>query len=158
MLTCFSILQSMCVCGDHCGLTQVLVFKIRRHLKRFIHGRGNVVPQLLFNVDVSYTLQLVYHELAKQESKETMNFLNCSSWLAPQSNTIDIGEHTYVIGHCEVKLLASEQRTAACFSKLYKNGVVYHATSLYPNGNHEKRDSTVSAFLNGDNQQFGWIV
>ena len=118
-----------------------------------------MVPQLLFNVDVSYTLQLVHHELAKHESKETINFLNSSSRLAPRSNMIDIGEHTYVhfIGHCEVKLLASEQCTVACFSKLYKNGV-YHATSLYPNGNHGKRDSTVCAFLNGDNQHFGRIV
>ena len=30
------------------------------HLKRFIHARGNVVPQLMFNVDVSHTLQLVH--------------------------------------------------------------------------------------------------
>jgi hypothetical protein len=41
------------------------------------------VPELLFNVDVSYTLQLVHHELAKHESNETMTFLNSSSRLAP---------------------------------------------------------------------------
>ena len=112
------------------------------HLKRFIHSRGNVVSQLMFNVDVSYTLQLVHHKLAQYESNETMNFLNSSSQLAPRSNMAQIGEHTYIIGHCQVKLPTSEQSSALgteepipCFSKLYKNGVVYHAASFFSQWN-----------------------
>ena len=81
------------------------------HLKRFIHGRENVVPQLLFNVDVSYTLQIVHHELVKHESNETMTFLNTSSRLAPQSNMQEIGEHTH---HRPLSSKIADQRTALC--------------------------------------------
>jgi hypothetical protein len=35
---------------------------------------------------------------------------------------------------------------------------VYHAISLFPNGNHGKRDTTVCAFLVGSDQHFGRIV
>lgn len=120
------------------------------HLKRHIHGRGNVVPQLMFNVDVSHTLQLVHYKLAQCESEKTMNFLNASSGLAPRSNSTQIGEHLYIVGRCHVKSPTSEQCAAlgvegsiACFYKLYKNGVLYHAEGTGVCG---KRDSTVCAF------------
>ena len=64
------------------------------HLKRFFHGRGNTVPQLMFNVDVSQTLQLVHMKLMETESPETISFLDSSSKLAPQSNMTRISEHT----------------------------------------------------------------
>ena len=120
------------------------------HLKRHIHGRGNVVPQLIFNIDVSHTLQLVHYKLAQCESEKTMNFSNASSELAPRSNSTQIGEHLYIIGRCHVKSPTSEQCAAlgvedpiACFYKLYKNGVLYRAESTGVCG---KRDSTVCAF------------
>ena len=100
------------------------------HLKRLFHSRGNIVPQLMFNVDVAYTLQLVHHKLAQIESSETMAFLSKSSRLAPRSNMTRIGEHIYIIGPCRIKTLTSAavggSELVPCFSKLYKNGVVYH--------------------------------
>lgn len=134
------------------------------HLKRLIHGRSNIVPQLLFNVDVSQTLQLVHHKLAEHESEETMDFLNTSSHIAPRSNMTRIGEHMYVVGQCRVKTLTTEQCAALgadepvpCFTKLYKDGVLYHCTSGAEV--HAKRDSTVCAFERSDNKQhFGRIL
>ena len=82
------------------------------HLKRLIHGRGNIIPQLMFNVDVSHTLQLVHMKLVETETPETTNFLNSSSKLAPRSNMTQIGEHTYMIGHCQVKSPTSEESIA----------------------------------------------
>ena len=38
--------------------------------------------------------------------------------------------------------------------QVVQNGIVYYATSLYPIGNHGKRDSAICALLNGDNQHF----
>ena len=131
-------------------------------LKRLFHGRGNIVPQLMFNVDVVYTLQLVHHKLAQIESGETIAFIDKSSGLAPRSNMSKIGEHTHIIGPCTFKTPTSEQSMALggsepvpCFFKLYKNGVVYHAFS----GNHGKRDSTVCSFKTTDNKtHYGRIM
>lgn len=136
------------------------------HLKRLIHGRGNVVPQLLFNIDVSQTLQLMHHELAQHESEQTMNFLNTSSQIAPRSNMTQVDEHMYIVGPCHVKSLTDEQCTALgteepmpCFYKLYKDGVLYHTTSRFSTEIHGKRDSTVCAFKTSDNKKhFGRLV
>lgn len=136
------------------------------HLKRYIHGRGNIVPQLMFNVDVSLTLQLVHHKLVQHESQETMDFLNSSSQLAPRSNMAQIGEHTYIIGHCQIKPPTTEESNALgteepiqCFSKLYKNGVGYHAASFFSTENHGKRDSTVCSFQSrGERLRFGRVI
>lgn len=95
-----------------------------------------------------------------------MSFLSTSSQIAPRSNMTQIGEHTYVIGHCQVKSLTTEQYAAleaedpiACFYKLYKNGVMYHAASVFSTRIHGKRDSTVCAFQMRDNKpHFGRIV
>ena len=118
------------------------------HLKRYIHGQGNVIPQLMFNVNVSHTLQLVHYKLAQYESEQTMT-LNASNGLAPRSNMTQI-EHMYIIGRCHVEPPTSEQRAAlgdegsiAYFYKLYKNGVVYHAAGRFSTGIRGKQDSTV---------------
>lgn len=132
-------------------------------LKRLIHSRGNVVPQLLFNIDVAYTLQLVHHKLAEHESDETMAFLNKSSKLAPRPNMAKIGEHAYIIGAFHVKTPTSEQSVALgsnvpipCFYKLFLNGVAYHAATKT---NHGKRDSTLCSFYRDDNKMhFGRIM
>ena len=60
-------------------------------------GRGNIVPQLMFNVDVSSTLQLVYMKLVESESPETISFLDSSSKLTPRSNIHDTDWGTYMI-------------------------------------------------------------
>lgn len=136
------------------------------HLKRLIHGRGNIIPQLMFNVDVSQTLQLLHTKLVETESPETTNFLNSSSKLAPRSNMTEIGEHTYMVGHCLVKSPTSEESSAIgteeatpFFSQLYKNQMLYHAANRFPNGQHGKRDSTMCVFVTEDRlQRFGRIM
>ena len=133
------------------------------HLKRFFHGRGNIVPQLMFNMDVAYTLQLVHHNLAQIESSETIAFLDKSSRLAPRSNMSRIGEHTYIVGPCNIKTPTHEQSIALggsepvpCFFKLFKDGVVYHASTGV---NRRKRDSTVCCFQTTNNEtHFGRIT
>ena len=73
---------------------------LKRHIRGHIHGWGNVVPQLMFNINVSHTLQLVHYKLVQHESEQTMNFLNASGGLSPRSKMTQIGEHMYIIGRC----------------------------------------------------------
>lgn len=70
----------MYVCGDPCGPIQHLSLKKETtSSKEIFHGRGNIVPQFMFNMDVAYTLRLVHHNLAQIEGSETMAFLDESS-------------------------------------------------------------------------------
>lgn len=46
------------------------------HIKNFIHNHSDIVQQLLFNVDVNVTLQLLYPLLAANEGEDTMAFLS----------------------------------------------------------------------------------
>ena len=64
-------------------------------LKHLFHGRSAIVHQLMFNIDVSQTLQLVHHKLPQHESERTMRFLDSSSHLMPRSNMSFIDVHTY---------------------------------------------------------------
>ena len=80
--------------------------------KRFFPCRGNIVPQLTFNMDVAYTLQLVHHKLTQIESRETTAFLDQSSRFSQRTNMTKIREHTYVVGPCNIKTPTHEQSMA----------------------------------------------
>ena len=89
-----------------------------------------------------------------------MEFLG--SHTAPRSNMIYIRKHTYFVGQTKKITLSTEQAaivigdTAQSFTRLHKDGVLYHSTS-YTKG-CGKRDSTICSFIDKDKSvQFGQI-
>lgn len=55
-------------------------------LKHLFHGKTDIVHQILFNIDVSYTLQQVHSQLVETECEETMNYIDRLSHHAPRKN------------------------------------------------------------------------
>ena len=117
-------------------------------LKHLFHGNSNIVPQLLFNIDVCYTLQHMHPRLVECESEQTMNYIDHLSNLTPRSNMMSIGSHTYIIGQLKVTKPTTEQAVAfGCaddinvFSKMLKDRVLYHSIS-YPKSATGKRNNT----------------
>ncbi len=135
------------------------------HLKHLFHGKSDIIHQLLFNVDVCYTLQQVHSRLVECESEQTMTYIDRVSHLAPRSNMMSIGTHTYVIGQYKVTTPAVEQSTAlgytsniGIFSRMLKDGVVYHSTS-YARSTSGKRNNTHCCYRDESNDSicFGQI-
>lgn len=118
------------------------------HLKHLFHGKSDIVHQLLFNTDVSYTLQCVHNQLLVCESEQTMNYINHLSHLAPRPNMMKIGGHTYIVGKNKAAVPTTEQSAALgysgnieIFSRVLKDGIPYYSTSYTRSGN-SKRDNT----------------
>lgn len=86
------------------------------HLKQFWKGNA---PQLLFNVDVSQTLQLVHH---KQVTRP-YTFLKHQVDLHHEQ----IEEHTYIIRHCQVNQLT--EHCSGANNILFQIVVVHQAAS-----------------------------
>ena len=61
------------------------------HLKHLFHSRANVIDQLVFNIDVQQTLQLVYPLL--------------NSKCGHLKNMQKIYEHTFIVGNASKKLI-----------------------------------------------------
>ena len=76
------------------------------HLKYLFHSRAKIVDQLVFNVDVQQTLQLLNLYLLKSESAELLDFLSRKT----QNRTMHkIGEHTYILGETMRKHISVEE-------------------------------------------------
>ncbi len=126
-------------------------------LKHLYHGKNNIVNQLLFNVDVSLTLQLVHPHLVRSESERTMEYIDRVSHIAPRSNMTHISQHTYAVGQIRVTTVTTEQSEALdseglmeVFTRLFKDGALYHSTS-YGRGSNGRRDNTTCSFRGTDN-------
>ena len=121
-------------------------------LKYLFHEKSDIVNQLLFNINVGYTLQLVYSKLATYETQAVMNFICRAN--VPRSNMILIGQNTYAIGQTSVVVTNQEQASAldilahhriVTFSRLYKDGTLYYSTN-YSRASCNKRDDTICYF------------
>ena len=122
------------------------------HLKQLFHGKDNVVDQLLFNVDVRLTLQLLYPCIEQTENDRTMNYINSlKSPTYHKSKMIAIGLHTYVLGAVKLLSPSTEQMEAIhhsgpieSFTCLLKNNIHYSVVS-YRSGSL-KRDDSICVF------------
>ncbi len=76
------------------------------HLKHLFHGKHHIIKQLLFNVDISMTLQLLRPKLVEIEDDKTIAFL---SRRAPRANMNCIGNHVYTLGVIKQAKLTSQQ-------------------------------------------------
>ena len=85
-------------------------------LKRIVHGNSDIIHQLLFNIDVTHTLQQVHRKLIEHDSQETVSYIEQLSHLTPRSNMKCIGDHMYIVGKC--KLIIPTPRDS-CSSFLY---------------------------------------
>lgn len=81
-------------------------------LKYLFHGRGNITHQLLFNIDVCYTLQHVHAQLSQHETESVMNYISSLNHTNLRSNMTCIGNHMYAIGPHAVLKPTPEQSLA----------------------------------------------
>ncbi len=133
-------------------------------LKHLFHGRNNIVNQLLFNVDVSLTLQLVHPHLVRTENERTMEYIDHVGNIAPRSTMTYICDHTYAVGPIRSTSLTTEQSEALGydgsvqgFARLFTAGALYYSTS-YARSSNGKRDNTICSFRGTDNTvQFGQL-
>lgn len=134
-------------------------------LKYLFHGKTDIVHQILFNINVGYTLQLLHPHLAEHESSSCMTYIYQS--IAPRSNMTRIAQNMYIVGPSYVTLPNLEVRSALgtdcherveAFSRLYKDGTLYYSTD-YTRASHNKRDDTVCSFHepSSDSISFGRI-
>ena len=67
------------------------------HLKHLFHSHSNIVDQLVFNVDLQLTLQLLHPILLQKESPETLDYLMTTNGSAPRRG-MPASEETHL--HC----------------------------------------------------------
>lgn len=95
-------------------------------IKHLFHGNDDdIFHQILFNIDVNFTMQLMCCYFLGEENK----------------NIQQISDHCYIIGSTVETILTTEQRrsiqreqdTFPVFFRLYKSGIVYHSTGYVNN-------------------------
>ena len=124
-------------------------------LKNLFHSRSQIFHQLMFNIDVRQTLQLVLPRLTVAESEQTLHFLQTFSC----HNMVQIDAHTYILRQSKLvvatpdlrDLLNTEGRIEV-FSRLYMQGHLYTSKSYF-RGLQGKRSSTVCVFKTGSNMR-----
>ena len=101
-------------------------------LKHLFHGNSRIFHQLVFNIDLTYTLETVHRQLSMCESEEVLKYLANPY----RKKGAQIGEHTYVVGLCKVMFTSTEQSIALehsgnieVFFRLLMGSVMYNCTS-----------------------------
>lgn len=130
------------------------------HLKYLFHSRAKIVDQLVFNLDVQQTLQLLHPCLMKCESAELLDFLAVMNGKNRNRDMQKIGEHTYILGKTmqkhisadESELLGIPQGTTQIFTRVYLNGTIF-TSSLYVKG--EGKRNNQMCFFRIDGHKFG---
>jgi len=132
-------------------------------LKHLFHGKHHIVQQLLFNVDIDITLQLLFPRLLQTETDNTMTYLSRRKHQVSRPNMSLISEHNYVVGVCNKVNLSPEQasvlglHSARVFNRLCKDGVLYYAAQFH-NGYKGKRNDTICCYIeDGRVVRFGQI-
>lgn len=113
------------------------------HLKHLFHGKAEIHHQLLFNIDVTCTLQQIHMHLLQCESEETLSYFN--HYTQRQSNRV--GNRSYIVGKCKLITPSSEESTALdyignieVYFRLLQRGILYHS-SRYKQAFLGKRDN-----------------
>ena len=132
------------------------------HLKYLFHSRVNIIDQLVFNLDVQQTLQLLHPLLLKRESIEVLEFLNAMNGNTPRRGMQQVGEHTYTLGKkmrrqastVECELLGIPPGQIETFARVFHNGTTYHSASYFKGKG--KRNNQV-CYFNMEGRKFGDI-
>ena len=133
-------------------------------LKHMFHGKGDVVHQLLFNVDVLHTLQLLRPHLNRHEARHTVAFLNKHvsarlnmTLLPDQLHIYRVGPFTKIrVTSAEIEALGLANTSLEVFLRLYKDGTLYYSLRW---SRSRKRDDTICSFVQSDSStiKFGRI-
>lgn len=106
-------------------------------LKYLFHSKCNITHQLLFNIDICYTLQQIHNHLTRSESEKVLNYIGTLNHTNPRSNMKSIGSHTYIVGQHKMFTPTVEQSSALgsnanieVFYRLFKDGILYSSTSF----------------------------
>ena len=118
------------------------------HLKKLSHGKSSFYQQMLFNIDVSQTLQLIQPIIDDTDSP-MQTILRSNLDMGALQDKVCIGQHTYFLNGPSIeKPNADEKNALDCtgrivkYKKLLKHGVLYCASTKKTT----KRDSRVCAF------------
>ena len=133
-------------------------------LKHLFHGNADIVHQLLFNIDVMYTIQQMHTKLLAHDSQQTVSYIEQLSHLTPRSNMLPIGSHIYILGKCKPMVPTPMMSEAIgntsevqIFERILKDGIVYYSNS-YTSMKTMKRDNTYCCFQDSSEVlQFGQI-
>lgn len=127
-------------------------------LKYLFHGKNDVIHQLLFNINVAYTLQLVSEQLLQHESDRTLQFITHLNHKASNMTPLDNVNscHVYIVGCRNLVKPSAEQSIALgsnanieVFSRLFKDGVTYSSVNYRRNAKQAaKRDNSHCCFFN----------
>ena len=123
-------------------------------LKSLFRSRSQIFHQLLFNIDIRQTLQLVLPRLAIVESEQTLNFLQTSS----RHSMVHIDAHTYILGQSKLVVATPDQKDLLntgrieVVSRLYMQGHLYTSRSYF-RGSQGKRNNTVCVFKTGSSMR-----
>ena len=132
-------------------------------LRNLIHGRNEVTNQLLFNIDVVHTIQLVRPHLEKSETRSTLDFIDAARHALPRSNMTPLSEqpHLYIVGSLSVIQATDEEISVLgtsnplrVFTRLCKEGIIYYSTRWSRKG---KRNDCICSFKVFGSIKFGCI-
>lgn len=123
-------------------------------IKHFFHGCSDILHQLIFNIDVSHTLQFIHTKLIEHESEQTLQYLHPFNYSRHSMKCI--GTRTYIVGKYHLAVPSTEQSSALghsgnmeVFTRLLKSGVLFHSTS-YERSLYSKRCNTYCSFRDDD--------
>ena len=118
------------------------------HLKQLSHGKSSFYQQMLFNIDVSQTLQLI-QSISKFDDLLLQTMLKSNRGVQLHHMAC-IGQHTYFLNDTSIEEPNADERNALCctgrivkYRKLLRHGVLYCASTTKAS----KRDSSVCAFI-----------
>ena len=121
-------------------------------LKRLFHGKDIIFKQIMYNIDIDMTLQLIKQSLPESNATQ---FIDKISHAALRNNMTRIDEHCYAVGSQFVINLTNEQqqavrleqRTCEIFQRLYYKGIIFHST-YYVKEKNLKRNNCICSFTN----------
>ena len=118
------------------------------HLKQLSHGKSSFYQQMLFNIDVSQTLQLI-QSISKFDDLLLQTMLKSNRGVQLHHMAC-IGQHTYFLNDPSIEEPNADERNALCctgrivkYRKLLRHGVLYCASTTKAS----KQDSSVCAFI-----------
>lgn len=126
------------------------------HLQYLFHSRANIIDQLVFNIDIQQTLQLLQPSLIKHESSDVMEHLHIKRKPAYNTRMQKIEDHIYIVGKTiqrnisaeESNLLGITAGTVTIFTRLFNHGVLYDSLSYHKR--ECKRNDQVCHFIHND--------
>ncbi len=132
------------------------------HLQYLCYSKTNIIDQLVFNVDIQQTLQLLLPSLAKHESSDILQPLSIKRKPVNRAKMQKINDFTYVVGKTVQHNNSAEDSSSlgilagnvTIFMRLFYQGIVYH--SLFYRNEGCKRNDRVCHFKH-DNYKFGVI-